>query len=176
MWHGYVDEAADVLRLVDQQLADDPGEQGVEEVRALQQWLSVLCPAFHQRMFGNVSLNVADEIAPAAIAAQPRLHAAAALSVVLRGGEPEPAVVGAAHVLEMSSLTPTLETIPLALTTLYYADRTEQLAQLLRGADERRHHAHLLRRHPVGGGADAGRDHQPDSDAEQDLGGHQVEA
>ncbi|MEU3201296.1 AAA family ATPase [Streptomyces sp. NPDC006996] len=127
VWHGYVDEATDVLRLVDRQLADDPGEQGVEEVRALQQWLSVLCPPFHRRMFGDVSMDVADEIAPAAIAAQPRLHAATALSVVLRGGEPEPAVVGAAHVLEMSSLTPTLETIPLGLMTLYYADRTEQV-------------------------------------------------
>ncbi|MFP8960963.1 AAA family ATPase [Streptomyces nanhaiensis] len=127
VWHGYVDEAADLLRLVDRQLADDPGEQYGEEVRALQRWLSVLCPPFHRRMFGDVSLNVADEIAPAAIAAQPRLHAATALAVVLRGGEPEPAVVGAAHVLEMSSVTPTLETIPLALMTLYYADRTEQV-------------------------------------------------
>src|SRR5690606_13324372 len=78
---------------------------------------------------------------PAAIAEQPRLHAATALSVVLRGGEPEPAVVGAAHVLEMSSLTPTLETIPLALMTLFYADRTEQVdawcTTLLEAARER---------------------------------------
>ncbi|MEV0889433.1 ATP-binding protein [Streptomyces microflavus] len=141
VWHGYVDEAADVLRLVERQLADDPGAQATEEVGALQQWLSVLCPPFHRRMFGDVSLDVADEIAPAAIAAQPRLHAARALSIVLRGGEPEPAVVGAAHVLEMSSLTPTLETIPLALMTLYYADRTEQVdawcTTLLEAARER---------------------------------------
>ncbi|MER6607870.1 AAA family ATPase [Streptomyces sp. NPDC000927] len=141
VWHGYVDEAADVLRLVDRQLADDPGEQGAEEVRALQRWLSVLCPPFHRRMFGNVSLDVADEIAPAAIAAQPLLHSATALSLVLRGGDAEPAVVGATHMLEMSSLTPTLETIPLALMTLYYADRTEQVdawcTTLLEAARER---------------------------------------
>ncbi|MFF9813072.1 ATP-binding protein [Streptomyces sp. NPDC014006] len=141
VWHGYVDEAADVLELVDDQLADDPVEEGVAEVRALQRWLSVLCPPFHRRMFGDVSPDVADEIAPAAIAAQPRLQAATALSVVLRGGEPGSAVVGAAHVLEMSSLTPTLETIPLALMTLFYADRTEQVdawcTTLLEAARER---------------------------------------
>ncbi|MEU3657624.1 AAA family ATPase [Streptomyces sp. NPDC032161] len=141
VWHGHVDEAADVLRLVDRQLADDPGEQGAEEVGALQRWLSVLCPPFHRRMFGNVPLDVADEIAPAAIAAQPLLHSAAALSLVLRGGDAEPAVVGATHMLEMSSLTPTLETIPLALMTLYYADRTEQVdawcTTLLEAARER---------------------------------------
>jgi DNA-binding CsgD family transcriptional regulator len=92
-------------------------------------------------MFGEVSVDVTHEIAPAAIAEQPRLHAATALSVVLRGGEPGPAVVGAAHVLEMSSLTPTLETIPLALMTLFYADRTEQVdawcTTLLEAARER---------------------------------------
>ncbi|MEU0085907.1 AAA family ATPase [Streptomyces sp. NPDC006274] len=141
VWHGYVDEAAEVLELVDRQLADDPGEEGVAEVRALQRWLSVLCPPFHRRMFGEVSVDVTHEIAPAAIAEQPRLHAATALSVVLRGGEPGPAVVGAAHVLEMSSLTPTLETIPLALMTLFYADRTEQVdawcTTLLEAARER---------------------------------------
>ncbi|AWI32238.1 helix-turn-helix transcriptional regulator [Streptomyces tirandamycinicus] len=127
VWHGYVDEAAEMLQLVDRQLADEPDEQGLAEARALQQWLSVLCPPFHRRMFGEVTPDITEELTPAAIAAQPRLQAAAALSVVLRGGEAEEAVVGAAHVLEMSSLTPTLETIPLALMTLFYADRTEQV-------------------------------------------------
>ncbi|MFF3715280.1 AAA family ATPase [Streptomyces prasinus] len=127
VWHGYVDEAAEMLQLVDRQLADEPDEQGLAEARALQQWLSVLCPPFHRRMFGEVTSDITEELTPAAIAAQPRLQAATALSVVLRGGEAEQAVVGAAHVLEMSSLTPTLETIPLALMTLFYADRTEQV-------------------------------------------------
>ncbi|WP_171110743.1 LuxR family transcriptional regulator [Streptomyces sp. Z423-1] len=127
VWHGYVDEAAEMLHLVDRLLADEPDEQGLAEARALQQWLSVLCPPFHRRMFGEVTPDVTEELTPAAIAAQPRLQAATALSVVLRGGEAEEAVVGAAHVLEMSSLTPTLETIPLALMTLFYADRTEQV-------------------------------------------------
>ncbi|MEV4330771.1 hypothetical protein AB0K02_09520 [Streptomyces sp. NPDC049597] len=75
VWRGYVDEATEVLELADR-LADDPGGEGVAEVRALQRWLSVLCPPFHRRMFGDAPLDVADEIGCAAIAAQPRLHAA----------------------------------------------------------------------------------------------------
>ncbi|MEU9760838.1 hypothetical protein AB0D98_13970 [Streptomyces sp. NPDC047987] len=134
-------DAAEVLELVDHQLADDPGEEGVAEVRALQRWLSVLCPPFHRRMFGDVSPTPPTRSPPRRSPRGRGLQAATALSVVLRGGEPGPAVVGAAHVLEMSSLTSALETIPLALTTLFYADRTEQVdawcATLLEAARER---------------------------------------